>query len=82
MDDTFHINPNSRLAHEAAEEVRGISQDTWVAVRGQVFNEHKIFYGVFALAKGDHPSRYMWKCDLAGDWLAEYEKSIAESGVD
>lgn len=81
MDDTFHIHPSSPLAQEAAEEVARYEDDTFVAVRGQLFHDREIVFGVFALDKQDHPSRYIWRYYLAGDWLAEYEKSIAELGI-
>ena len=82
MDNTFNIDPTSPLAIQAAEQVRKIAEDTFVSVRGEWFHDHKILYGVFALEKGDHPSKYMWKYELAGDWLAEYEKSSnSELGI-
>ena len=74
MDNTFNIDPTSPLAIQAAEEVARYEEDIWVAVRGQWFHDREILHGVFALAKGDHPSRYMWKYELAGDWLAEYDE--------
>jgi len=76
--DTFYIHPSSPLAIQAAEEVRKIAEDTFVSVRGEWFHDREMFYGAFALEKGDHPSRYIWRYELAGHWLAEYEKSTAE----
>ena len=74
MDNTFNINPSCPLAIQAAEEVRKIAEDTFVAVRGEWFHDREIFYGVFALDKQDHPSKYMWRYELSGHWLAEYER--------
>ena len=34
---TYHIDPRSALAAEAAEEVRAFDADTLIAVRGQDF---------------------------------------------
>ena len=35
---TYHIDPRSALAAEAAEEVRAFDADTLIAVRGQDFD--------------------------------------------
>ena len=71
--DTFHIEPSSTLADEVVKEVRAISPDAFIAVRGEYFDGQQV-YGVFELHPDDHPSKYVWKYVLARDWLADYEE--------
>jgi len=73
--DTFHIHPSSALASEVAAEIRAISPDVFIAIRGEMFDGKEGIYGVFELHPDDHPSRYLWRYTLAKDWLADYEEN-------
>ena len=74
MDNTFHIKPSSALADEVAAEIRTISPDVFIAIRGEMFDDKEGIYGVFELHPDDHPSRYLWRYTLAKDWLAAFEE--------
>jgi len=76
---TFHIQPHSALAHEAADLVREFAPDTFVAIRGEIFDGVEEVYTVCGLDREDHPSRYEWKYVLAGEWLADYAKQSDET---
>ena len=73
MDNTFHIQPSSALAGEVVEDVRAISPDVFIAIRGEMFDGKEGIYGVFELHPDDHPSRYLWRYTLAKYWLAAFE---------
>ena len=75
MDNTFHIQPSSALADEVVAEIRAISPDVFIAIRGEMFDGKEGIYGVFELHPDDHPSRYLWRYTLAKDWLADYEEN-------
>ena len=74
---TYHIDPKSRLAAEAAEEVRAFDADTLIAVRGEYFdygdgNIVETVYTVSACPQ-DGTSGYCWTYVRAGDWIAEFD---------
>ena len=72
--DTFHIQPSSALADEVVAEVRGFAPDTFIAVRGEVFDGREEVYTVSECPDQQGTHRYMWKYVLARDWLADYEE--------
>ena len=74
---TYHIDPSSSLAAEAAIEVRAFDADTLIAVRGQTFcrgdgDVEEIVYTVYACPQDD-TSGYCWTYVRAGDWMAEFD---------
>ena len=71
---TFHIDPTSELAKEVVTEVRGFAPDTFIAVRGEVFDGREEVYTVSACPDQQGTHRYMWKYVRASDWLADYEE--------
>ena len=75
---TYHINPRTALAAEAAEEVRAFGADTLIAVRGQDFDYGdgdiaETVYTVSACPNQDNTSGYCWTYVRAGDWIAEFD---------
>ena len=75
---TYHIDPRSALAAEAADEVRAFSADTLIAVRGQDFDYGdgdvvETVYTVSACPNQDDTSSYCWAYVQAGDWIAEFD---------
>ena len=70
---TFHIDPKSLLALQAVTEVREFAPDTFIAVRGEVFDGREEVYTVSACPDQQDPSKYIWRYVLAKDWLSDYE---------
>ena len=71
---TFHIDPTSELAKKVVTKVRGFAPDTFIAVRGEVFDGREEVYTVSECPDQQGTHRYMWKYVLARDWLADYEE--------
>lgn len=71
--DTFHIDPTSALASEVVAEIREFAPDTFIAVRGEVFDGREEVYTVSACPDQQDTSKYIWRYVLARDWLADYE---------
>ena len=75
---TYHIDPRSALAAEAAEEVRAFDADTLIAVRGQDvdYGDGDIVETVYTVSpcpNQDDTSGYCWTYVQAGDWIAEFD---------
>jgi len=70
--DTFHIAPNSELAHKVVEEVRNFDRDVYIAIRGKLYDGVEDIYTVSVCP--DKPHKYMWTYVLTRDWLADYDK--------
>lgn len=77
---TYHIDPRSSLAAEAAQAVRAFDADTLIAVRGQDFDYGdgdgdivETVYTVSACPNQDDTSGYCWTYVRAGDWMAEFD---------
>lgn len=77
---TYHVDPRSSLAAEAAELVRAFHPDTLVAVRGRDIDYGdgdiiETVYTVSACPNQDDTSGYCWTYVRAGGWMAEFEAS-------
>lgn len=76
---TYHIDPTSSLAVEAAEEVAKFPPDTLVAIRGQDFDYGdgepvETVYTVSPCPNQNDTSSYCWTYVNAGQWIAEYKE--------
>lgn len=69
---TYHIEPDTDLAHDAVTAVREFPADTMIAVRGQDFDDREI---VFMITDMHHVD---WDYICAGDWLERYEQYDSE----
>ena len=69
---TFHISPSDPLASQVAEEIRGYSPETLVAVRGQEFYGEETVYTVSPCPDQQNPERYLWAYVRVGEWLDEF----------
>ena len=74
---TFHIDPRSALAAEAASEVRAFDAETWITVRGQASGYGdditETVYTVSECPDQENTDRYCWEYVQAGDWIAEFD---------
>lgn len=78
MCNTFHISPESPLAHHAVDEVRKIKAQgfPWVSIRGEFHHGYGFrYYGAFG---HETPIRGgIWEEVSPGEWLEAYEAAQA-----